>query len=464
LRSPDSRSVLALWLVVLRKEMRELCSSRSWWLLLLVTGALVGHAFITATSTYAEASGAGGGPAALSQGLSPLGGMVVPVLGAYDLAATLLLPFVVIRMFAVERDTGALMLVLQWPLRLRAVMAAKAAALMAGWLVAGIPGALALVWWHSMGGHLSSAEVATVALGHLLRGAMTIGIGAAAAALASSASSAAILALTVTLGTWALDYAAAARGGWLQAAAQYTPSAALRVFEQGELRASVVLVMLIVTIGGLGACSAWLQASRPFRQRIVHLASIVALTFVAAFGSANVRTSRDISEDRRNSFPPADEAALRSLRSPLVVTVHLAAEDPRLTDLEHGVFAKLRRVMSSSRFIYQSRGRSGLFEREDDHYGEIWYAVGGRQAMSRSATPEIVLETIYEVAGIRPPPSEETPSYPGYPLTTTPSHASLVFFALWPACLVLAWWLIRRPRAARTTIDSEAVAPAVGSA
>src|SRR5262249_564420 len=187
------------WL--LAKELRELSASRSYWLLLVVVGLLVGHAFITSVDLYAEASGIGGGPAALSQGLSPLEGIVVPTLGAYDLAATLLFPFVVIRLVAGERQSGELALSLQAPASFSAVILAKATALMIAWLVAGVAGALALMLWRAIGGHLNFAEVATVALGHLLRGALTIGIGAAAGALAASAASAAIVALTVTLGT-----------------------------------------------------------------------------------------------------------------------------------------------------------------------------------------------------------------------------------------------------------------------
>ena len=39
------------------KELRELLSSRAYWLLLLMIAPLVGHSFITAVDTYAEASG-----------------------------------------------------------------------------------------------------------------------------------------------------------------------------------------------------------------------------------------------------------------------------------------------------------------------------------------------------------------------------------------------------------------------
>src|SRR4029077_14377334 len=113
---------------------RELAASRAFWLLLIVTGALVGHAIMSASQLYAEASGIGGGPSALSQGLSPLEGIVVPTLGAYDLAATLLFPFVVIRPVAVEKQTGALTLMLQAPARFASIVAAKGTALIIGWM------------------------------------------------------------------------------------------------------------------------------------------------------------------------------------------------------------------------------------------------------------------------------------------------------------------------------------------
>ena len=101
------------WLAA--KEFRELLASRAFWLLLVMIAPLVGHAFITAVDTYAEASGIGGGPAALSQGLSPLDGILVPSFGAYDLAVTLLFPFVAIRLVAAEKASGAWKLMLQSP-------------------------------------------------------------------------------------------------------------------------------------------------------------------------------------------------------------------------------------------------------------------------------------------------------------------------------------------------------------
>ena len=173
---------------------------------------------------------------------------------------------------------------------------------------------------------------------------------------------------------------------------------------------------------------------------VIVLVTVVALCTVFA----RVRQSRDVSEDRRNSFPRGDEVALRSIDTPLHVTVYLAAEDPRLADLERGVLAKLRRTMREVDVTYAARGRSGLFERPDQHYGEIWYQLGDRREMTRSTTDEIVLETIYRLAGRAAPPADTAPPYPGYPLAAGMRAAPWIFFVAWPLCVILAWWVGRR--------------------
>ncbi|HSP62928.1 MAG TPA: ABC transporter permease subunit, partial [Pyrinomonadaceae bacterium] len=241
-----SRSFVQL----LIKEWRELIASRSFWLMLLMIGPLVGHSFITSVGLYAEASGIGGGPAALPQGLTPLDGILVPTFGAYDLAATFLFPFVAIRAIAAEKQSGALKLLLQLPGSLATKVTAKSLVLMLGWFVALLPGALAVVLWKSYGGHLYAPETLNLLVGHLLRALLSASIAVAAAAIAESAASAAIVTLGITVGTWALEFVAAYRGGFLQQLAAYTPTAALRAFEQGLLRVSTVTAMFAIGVAG----------------------------------------------------------------------------------------------------------------------------------------------------------------------------------------------------------------------
>jgi ABC-2 type transport system permease protein len=435
-----SRNALAL----LSKEWRELFASRAFWLLLLMTAPLVGHGFITALSLYAEASGTGDAPAALAQGLTPLDGILVPTFGAYDLIATFLLPFVAIRMISAEKESGGLKLLTQLPGSFGAKIALKGLALLGGWLLAWLPGLVALALWKSYGGHLYAPETLNLLSGHLLRATLAAGIAVAAAALAESAASAAIVTLGVTVGTWALDFIAAGRGGLLQQLANYTPTAALRFFEQGMLRASTVVVMLAVGFAGFALAGVWLGAGRTLRFRSLATAVVAVALAAVMYGAAGLRTSWDFSENRRNSFPAADEALLGRIGQPLGVTVYLSPEDPRLTDLEQNVLKKLRRVLPRVNVDYSAGSRTGLFEGAEDHYGEIWYEMNGRKVMERSTIEPVVLEQIYALANVQPPGQSEENDFPGYPLAARPRHASLIFYGLLPLAIILAWWLTRR--------------------
>ncbi len=428
------------FLTLLGKELRELGASRAYWLLLLMIGPLVGHAFITAVDSYAEASGIGGGPAALAQGLSPLDGILVPTFGTYDLAVTLLFPFVAIRLISAEKENGALKLMLQAPAGLPVMLAAKGVALLGAWLLAWIPGFAGLLLWKIYGGSLYAPEVLNLLLGHLLRVILSSGVAVAAAAIAKSSASAAIATLGFTVGTWALDFIAAGRGGVLQKLAAYTPTAALRSFEQGQLGISTVMVSLILGIGGFAIAGVWLPGRYDWRAHVIRSAAAGIAIALALWGGSLLRATWDMSENRRNSFPAADEAALRQIRQPLRVTVFLAPEDPRLTDLERSILSKLVRILPRVDIEYAARTRAGLFEGAADHYGEVWYEIDGRKVMSRSTTEPIVLETLYRLAGLQPPAAASANDYGGHPLAARPTGAAWLYYLIWPAAAALAWW------------------------
>jgi ABC-type transport system involved in multi-copper enzyme maturation permease subunit len=432
---------------LVRKEIAELAASRAFWLLLLIVGLLTGQSFITAMNAYAEASGIGGGPAALAQGLSPLDGILTPTLGAYDLAITLLFPFVAIRLLASEKTSDALKLMLQWPASIERQIAAKAIALIAAWCVSLIPFLIALLMWRGYGGHLYAPEVLNLLAGYTLRFLLTAAIAMAAASLMSGAANAAIVVLAFTIGTWALDFIAAGRGGIVQTLASFTPTATLRGFERGLLRLDVVLVTLILSIFGFALAANWLHLGRTLKARLAGTAVMLILATLAVVNVLMlVRVSFDVSENRRNSFSRADERVLSSIIAPLTITVFLSSEDPRMSDFENNVLLKLRRSMPDVTVVYPLAGRSGLFENAA-RYGSIEYRLGAKSATSRSTTEEIVLDTIYELAGVRTP-AREASTYPGHPLAKKPNGAAVVFYVLWPAALVVVI-VSRRRRVAR---------------
>ncbi len=420
------------------KELRELAASRAYWLLLVMMGPLVGQAFITAVNLYAEVSGAGGRPAALAEGLSPLDGIFVPTFGAYDLAATLLFPFVAIRSISAEKESGGWKLMLQQPAGMSALVGAKMFGLILAWFIAWVPGLLAIALWRVYGGHIHPPELVNLLLGHFLRALLSAGVAVAAAALTGGAASAAIATLAFTLGTWALDFIAAGRGGWLQQLAAYTPTAALRTFERGEFRLRTALILLLLGVLGFFLAGVWLRLGASHSRRLIQTAVVLAAFSGGMLASSALRTSLDVSENRRNSFPPAAERVLRQIPGTLHITIGLAAEDPRLTDYEANILNKLRRTLNVAA-EYAATSRAGLFE--GDHYGEIWYEWNGRRLMSRSTVEPIVLETIYQVAGVQPPAGANGAPYPGYPLAKHPDFAAWLFYLALPLAALLGCWL-----------------------
>lgn len=420
--SPSPASALG-W--ILRKEWRELMASRAWWVVFTLTGPIVGVCFIAAVRQYGELS-AGGGEA-----FSPLSGVYGPTLGAYEIVALFLLPFVAIRLVGADRQSGALFLQLQQRLPPAVWIAAKSLVLLGGWAILQLAAAVAALLWTSYGGHTYLPEIAVVLAGHLLNAGIAISLGCATAAVAEHPSTAAILTLGVTVGAWMLSFLAAVEGGFWSGLAGFTPSAMLGFFQRGLLRADLVLAALILILAGMAVASLWLRLGTPRPRRWLESATVAALAGLLLLGASRVPGSWDLSENRQNSFPEADEAVLRSIRAPLAIEAHFAPADGRRAELERVALSKLRRIMPHLRVSYVARTSSGLFEQADPEYGEIVYTLGGRTVQSRAVTADGVLETIYGLAKVTPPPEDE-PGYPGYPLPVRPAGAAIVFYAVWP--------------------------------
>jgi hypothetical protein len=157
-----------------------------------------------------------------------------------------------------------------------------------------------------------------------------------------------------------------------------------------------------------------------------------------------------LSEDHRNSFAAADEAALRTIQQPMKIEVHLAAEDPRREDFRRSVLEKLERLLPGIETTYIARTRTGMFEQTDSLYGTISYQIGSRRTTSRSVTAPIVLEVIYELAGITPP-APTVATYPGYPLVKRPVLIVELFFVAWPLALLAILVARRTNRRTRTS-------------
>jgi ABC-2 type transport system permease protein len=447
LPSPSGRDPRAAWTSLswlLAKEWRELVASRAWWVLLFAMGPLVGVTFIGAVRTYAELSGLNGTAAGVGEAFSPLIGVWSPTFSACELAAAFLLPFVAIRVVSGDRQSGALKLELQHPMSALTRMTAKALVLLAGWSVASLPPAIAVVLWWSYGGSLYAPELGAIVLGHMLNAGLTIGLAAATASISEHPSTAAILTLTVTVGTWIVNFIAAVQGGAWERAAGYTPTAMVAQFQHALVRLDLVLVAAVFTILGLGLAAIWSRLGVAVARRVSESVAAAALAAAVIFASTFATASWDASENRANSFSEGEEIALRQIRAPLRIEAHLAAEDPRRVDLEQHAIVKLRRILPRLEVRYVAATTTGLFEQTASQYGEIWYELDGRREMSRVTTAEGVLETIFTLAGVTPPVERAADIFRGHPLAVAPSGASAVFYGIWPALVVAGAFFVRR--------------------
>jgi hypothetical protein len=439
------------------KELREIVSGRGLWAMLLLSCPLVGYSYFQAVSLYGEASTAAAQSAVLAASLSPLDGILVPTFGAFYVAVTLLFPFVAIRTLGEEKQSGALRLLVQLPYRAATLVGVKLAAVFCAWLLCAIPVLSSLAAWEMSGGHLALAETSTLILGHLLYGLLIGAVALFAASMTESSATAAIVTLAFTIGSWVIDFTIAGRPGWMEWLAGLSLTRIIRAFEQGLLSAGLIAGVAIATGGFAMLAAIWLPPGAAVRNKLARSVICVGACAAALVLAAQIRTSVDVTEDRRNSFAAADARQLATLSDRLSITVHLAAEDPRYIHLQRNVLAKLERAMPRVSIRLATARQSFASSADDESYGLIEYRYGARADESRSTSPREILPLIYGLAGVPPPEPAPSVDYPGFPHAANGDPALVWFLVVLPALIAFAWWRARRLPSAHPLFTKEVI-------
>jgi ABC-2 type transport system permease protein len=456
LRLPKAYRVYAAPLhPLLAKELAEIVSGRALWIVLLLVCPLVGYSFVQAVSLYSEASAAALESPVLATSLSPLDGILVPTFGSFYVAVTLLFPFVAIRVLGQEKESGALRLLVQLPYRCSTLILVKLAAVLAAWAMVSVPALSALAIWAILGGHLAPAETLNLLFGHLLYGLLVGAIALFAATISESSATAAIIALAATIGSWVLDFMLAGRSGLSAWLAQLSLTQALHPFEQGLLSAGLVLGIVGVVCGLSALASVWLPPGTSLRGKFLRSVPCVLATITVLGAATQIGQSVDVTEDRRNSFPAADQRLLATLRLPLVISVHLIPEDPRYVDLKRNVLDKLGRVMPNVSVVLAGNRKDFAGNSRQDAYGEIEYAYGPRSDVSRSTSPREILPLLYALAGTPPPAPVLGGEYRGYPFVASADATWFWFLGALPLLITLSWWWSRHPPRVKFSSVSE---------
>lgn len=420
---------------LLLKECRELLRTKSLWTMLALLSFITGYSFIQAVRLYSEASRTALPFPEMARAMTPVNGVLVPTFGAYYLAASLLFPLIAIRLIGNEKQSGSIKLLLQLPLDTASLIGVKVVALALAWFALLAPGLLAIAVWLALGGHVFWPETLNLIAGHSLLAFAVAGIAFVAAAVADSVSTAAISALAFTLGSWILDFAAGTEGG-LAKLSFLSLTAALRPFEQGVLSLDAVLQLAVTGLALLALTGIHLGRMSARRKAVLSALALLASALLWTAGRP-LNWSADVSEERRNSFNPAVERALRRIDQPLKITVHLSPDDSRLADLERNVLDKLRRSVPRLKVIYAGQAQASADGRDD--YGLIAYEYGSKREESRSNSEEEILPILFTLSG-QSVVADAVPEYPGYPLVADAGAWGVWFYVVLPAACFLAAW------------------------
>ena len=281
-------------------------------------------------------------------------------------------------------------------------------------------------------------------LGHAIYALAVTSIAFFGAAVTDSVAAAAIVTLAITIGFWVLDFAAGGQTDWLARLSFVSITATLREFERGLFALPRAAQTLALAAGFLAATVAWLPSGRSLRQKVYAGIAIAVVSVIVIAGAGTLHFYADMSEDRRNSFAPDDEAALREMKQPLVITLYLAPEDSRTREMESNVLAKLRHTVPDLQIGYGAVPKAAIFGPSgDDRYGLVTYDYAGNHDESRSNSAREILPLLHALAGRTVSPTAP-PDYRGYPLVVDVDRLGILFYLLLPVLTAVAWWTRRR--------------------
>lgn len=419
------------------KELRELVATRSFWVMLLVLCPLVGFSFIEAVFLYGHAGESIMGDDILMARLSPLDGIVVPTFSALYLSEVFLFPFVAIRLLGVERQYGSIKLLNQICPRIEVSLLVKLAVAMLGYLASFVPALIALAVWHHLGGYLHYPEVAVLLLGHFLFALLIASIAFFAVSITDSPQTAAIVTLAFTISSWVLEFAGQNQST-LSAVSWLSMTAHLRAFEMALFSLQTLLGFLIASATFIALSAIWLRAADDLPGKFRNSAILAAFIGIISIAASQAFYYKDFSENRENSFNPKNEAELRKLNKPLLMTIHLSPDDSIAVDFEREFLSKLRRVVKDVKVVYELPKDPGPSGQSDPNYGLITYDYGGGRVTSHDFGARRALEVLHFLTGAILEGEVDSP-YPGHPIKADASGYRILFYVLMPVCIILLW-------------------------
>ena len=423
------------FLVLLNKEVRDLLLSRAAFVLYLLTCITIGYSFFTAASLYSTASMSAVDNPLYATGFEPVPGVFTPTVGGLFIVFSLFLPFVLISRVTLEQQHNTLAVLLQVPYSWGQIVAAKLLA--ATLFITTLLGLMlpAAVIWIIWGGHLPLAEFTLLAAGYLLYGFFVVSVSFFAASCFPDTARASITAICLIMASWLLDFGRDMNvSPLITVAANASVTQALKQIEGGILAIRTVLYLMILSLT-LCVSGYWLlrfDLRGKWRYLLATMLACSAITTASWF----LYQSHDLTESRRNSFPPHIVKSLQSLPD-LAVSIYLEKTDTRYKDYQKSFLEKLLLVRNDVQVTFITG------EKLKEQYGKFIYRIGNKEDTTFSNSTGEIFPLLFSIADIKPEATPEQPHYPGYPLVVSSQRQSLViwiYLLIIPGGLVALWF------------------------
>lgn len=416
--------------VLLAKELRDIFTSRTALLLAVIISFMYGYSFYSAVSLYGNASVAALNNPLYAAGFEPVPGVFVPTFGGLFIIFSFFFPFLFIPLIGTERRNNTLTILLQLPYGFGGILTVKALAAIVHLFFVFLLSLPSLALWMHWGGHLPAGELFLVVGEYFIYGLLIISISLFASVLSTNTASASILAVAIVIASWLIDFGREMNiAPVLVSLSEWSVTRNLKSFEEGILSLRAVAYLFSLTIAFFAA--AYFLLRFDLKSRWKPLVSVLAVGLIAVAGSSRITSSYDLSESRRNSFPPHIVRDIEKITS-LGVDVYLERTDSRYKDYEKSFLKKLLLVKPDIKVTMVSG------EALKQNYGLFVYKVNGKSDKTYSNSDEEIFQVIFKLAGIDPERNSIDKVYPGHPLVTSgPQQTTVIYtyFVLLPLAM-----------------------------
>ena len=426
--------------VLFKKEIKDLLKNKSSVFYFLILFATITYSFYSAVDLYSKASIAAVNNPLYASGFEPVPGVFVPTFGGVFIIFSLLLPFLLIRIFGVEKANNTISLILQLDFSEFRIFLSKVCSGVFFVLLSLISLFPLLFIWDKLGGHIAWGEFSLLFSGYFLYGIFILSVSVLSSILFKTNAQASIFAIALIVFSWFIDFGKDMHlFSFLDKISDWSVTNQLKEFEKGIFSIQSILYFLLTSF--LLFSLAFIFFNINIRKKVSSSLLILLLFTILLSLNTLFQYKVDITESGKHSFSKGEIEFLKNLPE-IKIKVYLEPTDSRFKDYENDFLEKLKMVKRDFKVIF-AKGKELR-----ENYGLFKYSLNGKTAETYSNSANEIFLILEELSGkkIKKGKGKER-NYKGYPLVVKKGWSKLlilIYLFLLPVSVFLI--KIKKPR------------------